>query len=117
MSAPVLAYAWTRNASALTGASAAAYTTPATTAAMNGDVYAVTVTAQGTPAAGAGRLVATDVIKITYPALLSVNGTSPPPSPPLPVISGATPVPTLGQWTLLLLALLLGGMAARAMRR
>ncbi len=66
--APVT-YQWTRNGTAIGGATAAAYTTPATTLADNGSLYAVIVSAP------AGTT-------LSYPARLTVAVPPPPPPPP-----------------------------------
>lgn len=70
-----LRYQWTRNGLAIPGADGASYTTPATTAADNGAVFAVVVYN------GAG-------IQFSGGALLSVVGIGPPPATPVLIGNG-----------------------------
>lgn len=63
---PVRAYQWRRNGTAISGATSNRYTTPAVTAANDGDVYSCTVTnAQGSVTSNTAALSVTSVAPLT----------------------------------------------------
>jgi hypothetical protein len=71
-------YQWNLGGTAITGATSATYTTPATTVAMSGDSYTVTVSnGTGTPVT-------------STPAILTVNASAQPLSPDQTVFEGFT---------------------------
>ena len=92
-----LSYQWSRNGVAIPGATAASYTTPATSLAMDGDAYAVTVSGVGSPVTSAAAILTVDAAPVL--SAQPGNQTVTAPSPATFTVA-ATGNPLVYQWNL-----------------